>query len=123
MAIQGQTAVLLVKPTLCLYYDGEYREDDADFEPCFPIRREVAVDGVSVRTLPGGRGLTLIHREPYDQLGRSYAKILQHANERKFNLALNSQPRQNRIGSAIITQSVFENSKKPNKSADLTVLF
>ena len=73
---------------LCLYYDGEYREDDADFEPCVPIRREIAVAGVSVRTLPGGRGLTLIHRGPYDQLGRSYAKILQHANERKFNLAL-----------------------------------
>ena len=40
------------------------------------------------KRLPGGRGLTLIHRGPYDQLGRSYAKILQHANERKFNLAL-----------------------------------
>ena len=53
-----------------------------------PIRREVAVDGVNVRTLPGGHGLSLIHRGPYDQLGRSYAKILQHANERKFNLAL-----------------------------------
>ena len=73
---------------LCLYYDGEYREDDADFEPCFPIRKEVAVDGVSVRTLPGGRGLALMHRGPYDQLGRSYAKILQHANDRKLNPSL-----------------------------------
>ena len=72
----------------CLYYDGEYREDDADFEPCFPIRKEVTVDGVTVRTLPGGRGLTLMHRGPYDQLGRSYAKILQHANERKLSFAL-----------------------------------
>jgi effector-binding domain-containing protein len=73
---------------LCLYYDGEYREDDANFEPCFPILKEVAVDGVSVRTLLGGRGLTLMHRGPYDQLGRSYAKILKMASERKFNLAL-----------------------------------
>jgi DNA-binding transcriptional MerR regulator/effector-binding domain-containing protein len=73
---------------LNLYYDGEYREDDANFEPCFPIRKEVAVDGVSIRTLPGGRGLTLMHRGPYDQLGRSYAKILQQANERKLQLAL-----------------------------------
>jgi DNA-binding transcriptional MerR regulator/effector-binding domain-containing protein len=73
---------------LCLYYDCEYREDDADFEPCFPIRKEVAVDGVTVRTLPGGRGLTLMHRGPYDQLGRSYAKILRHANERKVAVAL-----------------------------------
>ena len=27
-------------------------------------------------------------RGPYDQLGRSYAKMLQHANDRKLNLAL-----------------------------------
>ena len=74
-----------------LYYDGEYREDDADFEPCIPIRREVAVDGVSVRILPGGRGLTLMHRGSYDQLGRSYAKILKMAGERKLNLALPSR--------------------------------
>ena len=76
---------------LNLYYDGEYREDDADFEPCVPIRREVAVDGISVHTLPGGRGLALMHRGPYDQLGRSYAKILKVASERKLNLALPSR--------------------------------
>lgn len=74
--------------SLCLYYDGEYREDDADFEPCVPIRKEVSVAGVNVRTLPGGRGLTLIHRGPYDQLGRSYAKILQQAREQKLQFAL-----------------------------------
>ena len=73
---------------LCLYYDGEYRDGDADFEPCFPIRKEVAVDGVSIRTLPGGRCLTLIHRGLYDQLGRSYAKILKQASERKLNISL-----------------------------------
>ena len=32
---------------LCLYYDGEYREEDADFEPCFPVRKQVDADGVS----------------------------------------------------------------------------
>jgi effector-binding domain-containing protein len=73
---------------LCLYYDGEYREDDADFEPCFPIRKEVAVDGLSIHTLPGGHCLTLIHRGPYDQLGRSYAKILKAADERKRKIVL-----------------------------------
>jgi len=76
---------------LCLYYDGEYREDDANFEPCFPIRKEVAADGISIRTLPGGRFLTLIHRGPYDQLGRSYAKLMNPANERKLNPALPSR--------------------------------
>ena len=76
---------------MCLYYDGEYRDDDADFEPCFPIRREVAADGVSVRTLPGGRCLTLVHRGPYDQLGRSYAKIMKAVNERQLKIEVPSR--------------------------------
>jgi DNA-binding transcriptional MerR regulator/effector-binding domain-containing protein len=75
-------------PPFCLYYDGEYRDEDADFETCFPLRQEIAADGISVRRLPGGRCLTLVHRGPYDQLGRSYAKILQHASERKTNITL-----------------------------------
>ncbi|MEO8350287.1 MAG: MerR family transcriptional regulator [Chthoniobacteraceae bacterium] len=73
---------------LCLYYDGEYREDDADFEPCFPIRREVAVEGISVHTLPGAKCLSLVHRGPFDQLGRSYARILAKARQRTGNLLL-----------------------------------
>ena len=59
---------------LCLYYDDEYREDDANFEPCVPMRKKVEADGVAVRELPGGRCVTLIHRGPYEELGRSYAR-------------------------------------------------
>jgi DNA-binding transcriptional MerR regulator/effector-binding domain-containing protein len=73
---------------LCLYYDGEYRDGDADFEPCFPIRKEVAADGITIRVLAGGRCLTLMHRGPYDQLGRSYARILKQADERKLKVSL-----------------------------------
>jgi DNA-binding transcriptional MerR regulator/effector-binding domain-containing protein len=73
---------------LCLYYDGEYREDDANFEPCFPIRKAVEADGISVRELPGARCLSLLHRGPYDQLGRSYARILKKADEAKAKIAL-----------------------------------
>jgi DNA-binding transcriptional MerR regulator len=73
---------------LCLYYDGEYREDDADYEPCFPIRRAVSVDGAEVRQLPGGRCVALIHRGPYDQLGRSYERVLRYAKERGYTVTL-----------------------------------
>jgi DNA-binding transcriptional MerR regulator/effector-binding domain-containing protein len=66
----------------CLYYDAEYKDDDADIETCFPIRKEVSVDGISVRMLPAVRCLTLIHRGPYPQLGRSYERILRAAEER-----------------------------------------
>jgi len=73
---------------LCLYYDGEYREDDAEFEPCFPLRREVPVAGAAVRQLPGGRCVTLVHRGPYEQLGRSYERVLRYAKQHGYTVTL-----------------------------------
>lgn len=73
---------------LCLYYDGEYREDDADFEPCFPIQRTIDAEGVSVHELSRARCLAVVHRGPYDQLGRSYAKVIQVAGERGYKISL-----------------------------------
>jgi len=73
---------------MCLYYDGEYREEDANFEPCFPIRKAVAMEGISVRTLPGGPCLCLVHQGPYEQLGRSYAKLLAAVAERSWKIQL-----------------------------------
>lgn len=72
----------------CLYYDGEYKEDDADFEPCVPIRHEVQVDGIATHHLPGGHFLTLVHRGPYEELGRSYARIFRYANEHGYQVHL-----------------------------------
>lgn len=68
-------------PPLCLYYDEEYREDGADIEACMPIRKEISADGVQVRQLPGGQVAAVLHRGPYELLGRSYAKILKHVRE------------------------------------------
>jgi DNA-binding transcriptional MerR regulator/effector-binding domain-containing protein len=73
---------------LCLYYDGEYREDDADFEPCFPIRRAVEIAGIEIRQLPACRCVALVHRGPYDELGRSYERALRTAKERGYNITL-----------------------------------
>jgi len=61
-----------------LHYDVEYHEDDADFEACLPIRKGESTDGISVRELSGGQCVALMHEGPYDDLGRSYAKILKH---------------------------------------------
>jgi len=65
------------KPML-LHYDAEFREDDADYEACMPVRAGKPSDGMSVRELAGGHCISLLHQGPYDQLGRSYAKILDH---------------------------------------------
>jgi DNA-binding transcriptional MerR regulator/effector-binding domain-containing protein len=74
---------------MCLYYDSEFRDDDANFEPCFPLRREVAApEGVSVKTLPPSRCLTLVHQGPYNQLGRSYKIVLSELRRRELRATL-----------------------------------
>ena len=65
-----------------LYYDECYVEEDADIESCCPIRKAKKVEGIEVRTLPGGKCISLIHKGPYDQLGRSYEKITAYAKEK-----------------------------------------
>jgi DNA-binding transcriptional MerR regulator len=73
---------------LCLYYDNECRPDDATFEACFPIRKGKEVSGVSVRQLPPIRCVSLLHKGPYDQLGRSYAKILEYVKSKAYEIIL-----------------------------------
>jgi DNA-binding transcriptional MerR regulator/effector-binding domain-containing protein len=72
----------------CLYYDDEYREDDADFEACFPLKKKVEAPGISTRELAGASAISLLHRGPYDQLGRTYAALLRHAQERGYKVLL-----------------------------------
>jgi effector-binding domain-containing protein len=72
-----------------LYYDEGYKEEDADVESCVPVRegREIRVpEGISIRTLPGGRVVSIVHKGPYDQLGRSYEKIATYLKEKSYNV-------------------------------------
>ncbi|QQE10748.1 MerR family transcriptional regulator [Planctomycetota bacterium] len=71
---------------MCLYHDGEYKEDDADFEPFFPIKKVVKVDGISVRELPACRVICLRHLGPYERLGVTYEKLFEYVNEKKLKL-------------------------------------
>jgi len=79
---------LICGKPLLLHYDSEYREDDADFEACLPIRQVKSVEGTTVRELPGVRCVALVHKGPYDQMGRSYAKVLKWIKERNYKVAL-----------------------------------
>ncbi len=69
-----------------LYYDEGYKESDADIETCLPIRKGKDVDGITVKELEGGKALTLIHKGPYDQIGRSYEKISNYAGAQGMKL-------------------------------------
>ena len=70
---------------MMLCYDAEFKENDADFEPCMPIRQpKKELEGIAVRDLPGGKFATLLHVGPYDSLGRSYAKLLAYLKEHGY---------------------------------------
>jgi DNA-binding transcriptional MerR regulator/DNA gyrase inhibitor GyrI len=71
---------------LLLHYDTEYREEDADFEACLPIRKGESGQGISVRELAGGKCVSLLHKGPYDELGRSYAKILKYVKDNGYQV-------------------------------------
>ena len=75
------------KPFL-LHYDDEYREDDADFEACFPVRSAKGVDGVSVRELPGSPCLSLLYQGPYEQMGHAYAKVFRVVKEKGYAVVM-----------------------------------
>ncbi|MGO9597962.1 MAG: MerR family transcriptional regulator [Isosphaeraceae bacterium] len=75
------------KPFL-LHYDREYREDDASFEACYPVRSNRSAEGITVRELPGGRCVSLLHKGPYSELGRSYAKIVQFLHDHGYEASI-----------------------------------
>jgi DNA-binding transcriptional MerR regulator len=76
---------------MSLYYDSEFKEDGANFEPCFPIRKGTSGEGIAVRELKGGRCISLIHKGPYDKLGDSYKKIFGYINEKGYKTQIPSR--------------------------------
>ncbi|MCK5455508.1 MAG: MerR family transcriptional regulator, partial [Melioribacteraceae bacterium] len=73
---------------LGLYYDGEYKEENADFEACFLIRKGSSTDEISVRELQGGKCIALIHKGTYENLSETYKKVFAYVNENNFKTKL-----------------------------------
>ncbi|MFZ5517908.1 MAG: MerR family transcriptional regulator [Candidatus Zhuqueibacterota bacterium] len=73
---------------LALYFDGEYKEDDADFEACVPVRKGQSDGEITVRELTGGKCVTLIHKGPYDALHSSYKKIYDYLSAKGYTSKL-----------------------------------
>ena len=65
-----------------LYYDEEYKEEAADYEAAVPVKKEKEVKGISVRILPGGPCLSLLHRGPYQEIGQAYRALFAHLEEK-----------------------------------------
>ncbi|MBL4687280.1 MAG: MerR family transcriptional regulator [Nannocystaceae bacterium] len=68
-----------------LIYDEEYKQQDADFEPFFPVKKsKKTASEIHVRELPGGRALCLVHRGPYDRIASAYGRLLGEARQRRL---------------------------------------
>ncbi len=64
-----------------LYYDTDYKEEDADIEACVPVKISVEGDGIKSRLLKGGQAVSIIHKGPYETLGDSYKKLIDYVNQ------------------------------------------
>ncbi len=71
-----------------LHYDVEYKEDDADFEACMPVRQRKEIDGISWRELPAVRCVSILHKGPYEHLGSAYAKVLNHVKKQGYRIVM-----------------------------------
>jgi DNA-binding transcriptional MerR regulator len=59
----------------CCYYDGEYKDDDADIEVCVPVKEPITGDGVATKRLPGIKAICTTHIGPYDTLTSAYKAL------------------------------------------------
>ncbi len=62
-----------------LYWDGEYKEEEADIEVCVPVRRVVRGPRLASRILAGGRALYLLYQGPYERIGEAYRRLYEEA--------------------------------------------
>lgn len=71
-----------------LYYDQEYKEDNADIEACIEVKKKVTIDGINCRLLNGGDGITTIHKGSYETIGSSYKRIFDYCYNQKYKIAI-----------------------------------
>ncbi|MCF8261882.1 MAG: MerR family transcriptional regulator [Melioribacteraceae bacterium] len=71
---------------MTLYYDGEYRENDADFETSFPVKNGIDSDEISVRELSGGKCISLIHKGSYNNLASTYKKLFEYLKKKQYKM-------------------------------------
>ncbi|MDP4089825.1 MAG: MerR family transcriptional regulator [Bacillota bacterium] len=65
----------------CLYYDREYKEDNAEMDICVQVSREVNNEVVSSRILRGGKAISTTYTGPYEEIGEAYKKLIDYINE------------------------------------------
>jgi effector-binding domain-containing protein len=86
----GPTGLRVVGPPFSIYYDGDYKEADADVEVAIPIlgRLSITNDRVRVSTIHGGKFLSLIYKGPYMGIHEGWSETYAYAIEKGISLGI-----------------------------------
>lgn len=74
-------------PLINLYYDNEFKEENADIETCLPIKKSIK-SNFNVSTLPRVEVVSLVHVGPYDRISKSYELLYEYANSKNIDYQL-----------------------------------
>jgi effector-binding domain-containing protein len=64
------------------------KEDNADIETCYPVGDMKLAGALILHALPGGKCVYLVHKGPYEHLSRSYAKVMDYIQKKKYQVSL-----------------------------------
>lgn len=69
-----------------IYYDGEFKDDDADIEVCVPVKSAVFGNGVESRKIPAVKTITTIHQGGYETLSNAHKALFDYVNSNGIKL-------------------------------------
>ncbi len=72
----------------CLHYEIEYKEENANFMPCFEIKKLISIPGIKCFSTKAGKAISLVHRGPYNTLAKAYFKLFQYIQEKKYSITI-----------------------------------
>jgi len=75
-------------PFMTIYYDSDYRDKDADMECAVPIAGKIVINdpAMDIRTIAGGRVLSLVYKGPYSGLHEAWSRINAYAEEKQYQV-------------------------------------
>lgn len=85
-----QARVKCVGPPMSIYYDDEFKENDADIEVALPISGNITVGPeFEVKMLDEGTVVSYIHKGPYQEVGGAYSAVFEYIDKERFKVAGN----------------------------------
>jgi DNA-binding transcriptional MerR regulator len=65
-----------------LYHHAQYEEGECEISTCVPVKKEFKAEGIRIEKMEAKSCATLIHKGPYDEIGRSYKRLIDHLKEK-----------------------------------------